>query len=86
MLLGILPCSFSVGSLKSVIIVETAVGPLLTISGRCPGKVAVGLVIEFPEAKNGDEALKIRAPSLLWNAPGSPWTRFRDELPRGTFV
>ena len=49
MLLGILPCSFCVGSLKPVIIVETAVGPLLTISGRCQGKVAVGLVIEFPD-------------------------------------
>ena len=40
---------FSVGSLKPAIIVETAVGPLLTISGRCPGEVAVGLGIEFPD-------------------------------------
>ena len=47
LLLGILPCPFSVGSLKPAIIVETAVGPLLTISGRCPGEVAVGLGIEF---------------------------------------
>ena len=38
LLLGILPCPFSVGSLKPAIIVETAVGPFLTISGRCPGE------------------------------------------------
>ena len=38
LLLGILACPFSVGSLKPAIFVVTAVGPLLTISGRCPGE------------------------------------------------
>ena len=36
--LRILACPFCVGSLKPAIIVETAVGPLLTTSGRCPGE------------------------------------------------
>ena len=38
LLLGILACPFCVSSLKPAIIVETAVGILLTISGRCPGE------------------------------------------------
>ena len=49
LLLGILACPFCVGSLKPAIIVETAVALLLTISGRCPGKVAVDLGIEFSD-------------------------------------
>ena len=36
--LRILACPFCVGSLKPAIIVETAVGPLLTTSRRCPGE------------------------------------------------
>ena len=36
--LRILACPFCVGSLKPAIIVETAVGRLLTTSGRCPGE------------------------------------------------
>ena len=36
--LRILACPFCVGSLKLAIIVETAVGRLLTTSGRCPGE------------------------------------------------
>ena len=78
LLLGILACPFSVGSLKPAIFVVTAVGPLLTISGTVQEKVDVDLGIEFPNdlrpepAEGGslDEALKAGAPSSLWSAPG----------------
>ena len=60
------------------IIVETAVGPLLTFPGAVQEKVAVDIGIEFPddlmpepaEEDSLDEALKARAPSLLCSAPG----------------
>ena len=41
--LGILACPSCVGSLKPAIIDETAVGPLLTTSGRCQGESRRGL-------------------------------------------
>ena len=81
--LRILACPFCVGSLKPAIIVETGVGPLLTISGRCPGK---DLGIEFPDelrpepAVGGslDEALKPEHQFVVQRALGIPWTRQKN--------
>ena len=78
-----LACPFSVCSLKSAIIVETGVGPLLTISGRCPGK---DLGIEFPDelrpepAVGGslDEALNPEHQVCCAARPGIPWTRQKN--------
>ena len=75
--LRVLACPVSVGSLKPAITVETAVGPLLTLSRTLSSMWAL-LGIEFPDdlmpepAEGGslDEALKARAPSLLCSAPG----------------
>ena len=83
--LRILACPVSVGSLKPAITVQTAVGPLLTLSkdaffdvGAVEEKVVEDLGIDFrddlmPEMAEGgslDEALKPRVPSLLCSAPG----------------
>ena len=75
----------SVGSLKHAITVQIAVGLLLTLSkgaffdvGALQENVVEDLGIDFPNdlmlepAEGGslDEALKVRAPSLLCSAPG----------------
>ena len=61
-------CPFCVGSLKPANIVETAIGPLLTTSGRWPGE-SCQLRPELAEGNSLDEALNARAPSLLCSAP-----------------